>query len=222
MQGDSFEMTDAAGGNDFLDSRTATEGTESEGDARGLRTSAGGRDMIHGSAFDDLLYGEGWYVFRGSRGGNDTIRGHSGDDQIHGEAFILEANSRGGCDHLAGGNGNDPIYGDAERLVDSAGGGNDVIWGGRGDDVLWGDGGLEDDATGGTDRFRFGGDFGRDRVMDFDVDDDALVFVGFTATDFTVARPGGTDTLVTIDGGGSVLLEDYTGGLALGENLFFA
>jgi Ca2+-binding RTX toxin-like protein len=221
MQGDSFDMRNAAGGNDVLDSRTATQGAESEGDARGLYASTGGRDMIHGSAFDDFLYGEGVYVLRGSRGGNDTIRGHGGDDAIHGEAFILEDDSRGGRDHLLGGDGNDTIYGDAERLVDSAGGGNDVVWGGGGDDVLWGDGGLEDDTTGGRDRFRFRGDFGDDRIMDFDGDDDALVFAGFTADDFTLALPGGTSTLVTIDAEGTVLLEGYSGGLALGDNLFF-
>lgn len=74
------------------------------------------------------------------------VRGGKGDDLI----TALE-----GADRLLGGRGDDQI---------TAGEGNDTINGGRGDDRMSG--------GAGSDTFIFKGQFGRDRIFDFDATDD--------------------------------------------------
>ena len=94
-----------------------------------------------GTAANDTIYGTS---------GKDVIKGLAGNDRLYGGA---------GADVIVGGSGNDAVKG---------GGGNDRQYGGTGRDVLSGDAG-NDVLTGGldADTFRFRGNWGDDRITDF-------------------------------------------------------
>lgn len=81
-------------------------------------------------------------AFKGFGAGDDKVSGGRGDDKLFGAA---------GNDRLNGGVDNDQLNGGA---------GNDTLDGGTGNDRLTG--------AGGADLFRFSGDFGKDRIVDFD------------------------------------------------------
>ena len=81
---------------------------------------------VTGSAYDDMVTGDG---------GSNWIRGGDGADMIKGAPTGADDMA----DVLLGGMGDDNIYGGA---------GNDSIWGGEGDDSLQGQGG-DDSLTGG-------------------------------------------------------------------------
>ena len=104
------------------------------------------QDFIRGGTGDDSLLGE---ARRGS-GGPDVLFGEAGDDFLDGGAH---------GDWLSGGKDNDLLWG---------GKGNDYLDGGNGDDRLSGDQGNDELKGGkGSDTFIFGGNFGRDTIMDF-------------------------------------------------------
>ncbi|SCZ69717.1 Hemolysin-type calcium-binding repeat-containing protein [Epibacterium ulvae] len=97
-------------------------------------------------------------IATGTQGTNRLIGG-AGNDQIRGLS---------GRDRLNGGNGNDRLRGQD---------GDDLIIGGRGRDLLWGDDG--------NDTFLFNGNWGQDRVKDFDIGTDTLLIRGADeASDF--------------------------------------
>ena len=100
--------------------------------------------------FDDFLIGneEAQIAFAGA--GDDRMFGRGGNDRLFG---------REGDDVLGGGGGDDRL---------SGGAGNDRIIGNSGDDALTG--------GEGADEFVFGFRFGFDRVGDFEVGTDTLVF----------------------------------------------
>ena len=81
----------------------STEGTE-------------GDDVMIGTAYDDVIYGNGGDDLICGRDGNDTIYGGAGEDQLFGNDghdSLYGGPGRDwlagmpGCDHLYGGNGND-------------------------------------------------------------------------------------------------------------------
>ena len=129
---------------------------------------SGGNDEILGNKGDDWINGgEGDDVIRGD-GDDDTLLGGSGADQLIGGS---------GSDILVGGGGDDNLWGDgdddtllggsgADQLI--GGSGSDILVGGGGDDNLWGDGG--------SDFFIFGSGSGYDKIIDFDFDNDLIVF----------------------------------------------
>lgn len=120
------------------------------------------------------------------RQGADTLIGGYGDDGLHGDQ---------GADLLRGGAGDDRLWGGAE---------NDILIGGPGDDRLWGDQGAD------LFEFRAIGD-GDDRIQDFDVARDRVVFrgealgVGPTAFEDLVITASGGDARIDY-GAGSVIL----------------
>lgn len=92
--------------------------------------------------------------------GADRLRGDIGDDLLVGRAGADRLVAVAGDDRLLGQNGHDQLFG---------GTGGDTLMGGAGDDSLLGEAGhdlLRGD--GGADRFVFSGNFGRDRIVDFD------------------------------------------------------
>ncbi|WP_374764328.1 hypothetical protein [Yunchengibacter salinarum] len=124
---------------------------------------AAGADVLGGGAGSDSLFGgPGQDVLFGGRGGadadnGDRFEGGTGNDSIFAGA---------GADTLAGGAGADTLFGGSgvDRLAGGAG--VDALFGGGGDDTLTG--------GAGADQFFFGGDHGRDRVTDFNADQDTL------------------------------------------------
>ena len=111
-------------------------------------------EQIEGSAFADVLTGDGENNVLKGNAGHDTIHGGGGRDELHGG---------GGDDYLDGGEGRDQLYGGA---------GNDQLHGGAGADEL--DGGEGDDRLhGGAGHDRLDGGAGADELYG-DADDDYL------------------------------------------------
>lgn len=220
LLGDGASLDDAFGGSDTLSAKLASSATRLFGEGVNLLgSSVGARDIMEGSAYDDTISGDALFLFDESRGGGDVINGLGGNDRIFGDANSLSGSAQGGDDNIRGGGGDDAIYGDGLNLSSGTSGGDDIIRGGAGNDLLVGDA-LVALGTGGDDSFRFDGSFGDDSVADFDGEADELVFEGFDSGDYSAVV--GTDTVVTIAGGGSVTLVGFTDALVEGDNLIFA
>jgi uncharacterized protein (TIGR03118 family) len=194
----------------------------------------GGSDTLMGQLGDDVIYGGSGAdrLFGGS--GDDVVFGDNGADQLFGGRGADVLNGGNGADELTGGADNDRLFGDNGSDLLLGGTGNDMIYGGDNQDVLSGDAGNDrlfgghgrDTLTGGAgddvldgglgeDTFVFAGAFGDDRVLDFDAnprggqDHIDLTSYGITAQDFcsrVSITDSGADTLVTIDGGGTITL----------------
>lgn len=108
-----------------------------------------GKDRLTGGAGDDLLLG---------RKGNDVLTGNGGNDSLQGGA---------GNDILRGGSGNDRLLGQAGADRIAGGAGKDVLTGGAGNDTLTG--------GSGADTFVFRKGDGKDRITDFNPDQDRLL-----------------------------------------------
>ncbi|MBN8531120.1 MAG: hypothetical protein J0L97_04580 [Alphaproteobacteria bacterium] len=129
--------------------------------AASQKTASLNSDLLHGGVFGDSMSGlEGVDVIHGYEG-NDILHGNEGNDFLSSDA---------GSDELYGGQGDDLMYG---------GDGDDLLHGNLGDDHLHSDlgndilyGGL------GTDRFYFTSQHGHDRILDFELGTDKLVFSG--------------------------------------------
>jgi len=105
---------------------------------------------VTGSAFNDVIFGDGRtnVLFGGEgndelhgAGGNDRLIGGNGDDKLFGEDGNDRMFGGDGKDALNGGAGNDEMHGGAGNDGFFGGGGNDVIFGEDGDDRIYGDGG---------------------------------------------------------------------------------
>lgn len=182
----------------------------------------GGMDTLHGGSEDDVLYGED---------ANDTLYGDSGDDTLDGGGQNDLLSGGTGNDDLRGGVGQDTLYGDEGDDLLNGGGMNDTLYGGSGNDTLlgelgndWISGGPGDDvATGGgaADTFVFA--LGDDslRITDFSTGQgdvlrlDAALLGGATTIEALQQRITLTDsgTLITFDGGDSILLANFRGTL---------
>lgn len=111
----------------------------------------------------------------------------------------MPGKSGSGSDHLAGGAGNDRLFG---------GRGNDKLEGGAGNNFL--------DGGGGENVFVFG--LGNDRIADFDAkprgsqDKIDLTAFGLTAETFedqVSFERDGCNTVVSVEGGGLIVLLDF-------------
>lgn len=113
------------------------------------------------------------------------------------DATSLRNDTNAGNDNIAGSSQMDVIYGGAGKDKIDAGGGDDRIWSQAANDILTG--------GKGADRFYFAYDkFGRDRITDFDVDQDVLIL---DSPDYATFRDG-DDTVIKIVGMGEVRVED--------------
>ena len=119
---------------------------------------AGDDNLFGGKGKDTLSGGDGDYILAGNQG-DDTLFGEDGKDLMLGGS---------GDDRLVGGKGNDALFG---------GTGDDILVGNRGRDLLSGDAGNDKlTGGGGSDRFIFDDDWGKDKITDFNVDQDKLNF----------------------------------------------
>ena len=136
---------------DTTDERPAVRGGHAEGDSL---TSI---EVIWGSAFGDIFFGNhspnhlfgnaGDDIIHG-RGGNDLLRGGPDNDLLGGEGTDDEEGDDtlygdGGGDQLKGGTGDDTLFGGMGNDELMGGSGSDVLEGGPGADMLNGGNGID-------------------------------------------------------------------------------
>jgi Ca2+-binding RTX toxin-like protein len=212
-------------GSDFLVGGAGADTLRGDG---GEDTLEGGsdNDLLRGGNRDDVLSGgDGDDSLLGGRGKDTAIRGGNGHDLLNGDAGDDVLIGGWGRDTLDGGEGDDTIRGGNGHDQLKGDDGNDLLIGGWGRDTL--DGGEGDDALRGglgADVFQFSGAFGNDVVTNFGVGKDTLRVTGFGVSldSFAEFQPfvvdDGTDTTIDLTsfGGGTTLLEDFTG-LEIGD-----
>ncbi len=183
----------------------------------------GGADTLHGGGGADTVEGgEGVSYLRGDDGADslvggsafDDLNGNAGDDWVAGgggDDWVV-----GGRDHdrLFGGVGGDIVYGNLGDDTCAGEAGDDLVRGGQGADVLLGGEGrdwlsgdrADDTLTGGAgaDIFHTFGEAGLDRVTDFSLADGDRVQID-PGVAWSVAQIG-ADVVVTMDGGGRLVL----------------
>jgi Ca2+-binding RTX toxin-like protein len=225
MSGDGGSLTGAIGGQDIVDARDVTVGSDIRlyGDALGVmdQGSRGGSDILWASSLGSRMVGDGLSLRDTSVGGNDQLNGGSGRDVLFGDGGAdLRGSAVGGNDVLRGRAGNDELFGDAPELRGSSRGGNDQLYSGGGNDRIWGDGRLFDSAQGGKDSLHFSGSFGDDVVLDFRHGEDRLIFNDLIAGDLDIDRVNGNTVISSITGD-SVTILGYTGTLSYGSDIIF-
>jgi len=152
-------------------------------------------DVLDGSNFDDVIKG----LAR-----NDLINGHDGNDLLNGGKGADIINGGMGDDYILGGRGHDQLFGDEGNDILHGGKGNDLLNGGANDDLLAGELGNDDLFGGSGSDILFGGagfdtltggegndifliklgetgsgpgfPFSPDRVLDFNPEEDNLMF----------------------------------------------
>ncbi len=167
-------------------------GTAFGGDAEGDVLT--GIENVTGSAFDDLLVGDGDTNWLDGDAGNDTLDGALGDDTLRGGA---------GDDELRGGLGDDTVFGDAGEDTLNGGFGDDLLNGGPGTDSLFGDLGRD------TFALEPGSGNDIDTIEDFVSGDDLLDLTAFgyaSFSDISVASDGVGGSIITLSSGDSIAL----------------
>lgn len=202
-------------------------------------------EVVHGTQYDDLIFGDGWHnhlvggdgedVIEGGAG-NDTIEGGRGSDRLYGGEgddviYIgpgMWAKNAGFAD---GGAGDDVIYGGAAGTEIRGGDGDDTIYAGHYNDgvltgyrVVWVNDGRGDDVVYGSSKFAgrykfYDGEdvfIGGSRESDHvQVYADADVDVFHGGSNDRSDREGGVDRLHYVEGGGVFI--DAREGRATGE-----
>ena len=139
----------------------------------------GKQNMFVGTDAADTIESaqSGWFF---GAGGNDTITIESGSNTIHGgngdDVITLgdgddKVFAGAGNDTIHAGLGSNEVYAQAGNDIVLAAGGDDLIVGGTGDDVLAGGEGF--------DEFVFNINDGKDKITDFNIDEDTLSLAGF-------------------------------------------
>jgi len=187
LQGNAgFDSVFAAAGNDTIEGGAGTSY---------LRGEEGNDLIVGGATFDDLQGNTGADTESGGDGDdwvvggkdNDILFGESGADLVYGNI---------GADTVDGGAGDDVVRGGQGDDVLTAGVGNDFVSGDLGDDTVTG--------GAGADSFHAFAGVGVDRVLDFSVAEGDRVQLDAGAA-WSAAQVG-ADTVVTLDGGGLVIL----------------
>lgn len=168
-----------------------------------------GVEGLIGSAFNDVLIGDGNANTLIGNGGNDTLDGGAMDDALFGDDGDDRLIDTIGSDSIFGGNDNDTVQFSSTSFQLSGGGGSDP--GDAGTDTLLGTAG-NDSIDLGLARFSlFGGgntvtadtDGGRFEVFDLGAGDDRLFFSTGSVNNLfsTVFGGAGNDLIAMIDGG---------------------
>ncbi|MGJ8609464.1 MAG: M10 family metallopeptidase C-terminal domain-containing protein, partial [Octadecabacter sp.] len=204
----------AIGGDDDDTLLGSTGGNNLVGNAgEDIISGGNGSDSLYGgNGADSLFGGNGDDIMDGGNGA-DFLAGWNGSEIMHGRAGQDHLRGQGGEDSLVGGEGQDRLEGGGEADLLLGGNGQDKLFGGNGRDVL--NGGVGNDLYNGgvgSDTFVFSGNFGDDRVQDFDATDNAedidLSAVASITnwTDLSTAANGHMYTA-----GGDVIIDDLGG-----------
>lgn len=170
------------------------------GDANDSVLGMGGNDSIAGNVGADTLFGNA---------GNDSLSGGVDRDVLYGGREN---------DLLLGNDDDDILFGNLDSDTLIGGNGADFLYGGKADDVLFGGDGIDfmsgdlgnDTLTGdaGADVFNASINGGQDVITDFDfVTGDRI---GMNGQTYTATTGSGGFALLTLSGGGSILLSGHT------------
>lgn len=168
-----------------------------------------GNDLFDGGAGDDSIVGATGNDTLIGNTGNDVILGNQGNDVLHGNQGNDIIAGGQDADLVTGDEGDDFLYGNMGSDTILGGDGNDIIFGGQGDDLITGGSG-NDTMSGnlGADRFIFGTGSGADIIVDFNfAQGDRLDLQGQS---YTAGTNAGGDVLLTLSGGGTILLSGVT------------
>jgi len=203
-----------------------------------IRAAAGNDTLCGGGGDDVVVGGEGSNFLRGEEG-NDSLTGGSFFDDLHGNMGDDTLHGGGGGDWVVGGKDQDLLYGDAGgdvvlgnlgRDACYGGDGNDVVRGGQADDIV--DGGPGDDwlsgdrgndtlyGGAGADIFHLFDGSDLDRVMDFNRAEGDRVNL-LPGSQYTVAQVG-PDVVISVAGGGQMVLVNVSAGSLTGDWIFGA
>ncbi|WP_310540740.1 M10 family metallopeptidase C-terminal domain-containing protein [Phenylobacterium sp.] len=201
------------------------------GNAAANNIAAGlGDDTVDGGAADDYLRGDSGDDSLIGGTGFDDINGNQGDDTVRGGEgpdWVVGGQAH---DRLFGDAGDDVVYGNLGDDTQDGGDGRDWIRGGQGSDSIaggagddWMSGDLGDDTVSGgsgSDIFHTWGAAGLDRVTDFSLTagDRVQVDVG---TVYMVAQLG-ADTVISMTGGGQMVLQNVQTASLTGGWIFAA
>ncbi|WP_300074641.1 calcium-binding protein [uncultured Ruegeria sp.] len=228
---DGDDVLYGAGGDDII---SGGNGGDKISGGRGKDKLDGGygRDIIRGGNGDDEIYGGQGEDSLSGQDGNDTIYGGADADRISGGAGNDDVRGDDGHDWIYGGEGDDFLRGNDGDDVIHGGEGNDTLKGGDGKDEL--DGGSGDDVltggsgndtlTGGSgsDTFVFKEDSGEDTITDFNVDEDVIAISGLNDLNYDLdLEQKGDDTVLTLDDGSKVILEDVDADYLTSDNFTF-
>ena len=226
--GDTFSSIENVRGSDFADDLTgdAARNLIMAGAGADTIDGAAGPDVLHGEAGDDTIDGgaDGDELWGGA--GADVLIGGAGldwaryDDSSAGVTVDLGAGTGSGGDaagdtlsgieFLWGSAFADTLTGNAGVNMIRGGGGDDVIRGGASNDILEG--------HGGADIFVFGAGDGIDRIHNFDLIEDLILFdsVASGFGDLVITNFNG-DAAVTYGVGDVILLTGIDSGLVTAD-----
>ncbi|GGE11618.1 Hemolysin-type calcium-binding repeat-containing protein [Gemmobacter megaterium] len=205
---------------------TGSAGADTLGAADAADTLRGmsGDDVLMGLGGADRVFGGGGHDRLNGGAGDDLLKGGRGDDRVSGSEGQDSLFGGRGQDVLGGGDGEDLLYGEAGDDWLGGGSGNDTLFGGAGDDQIFGDFGDDSMFGGaGADRFLIDIEYGfsgRDRIADFDVTQDKLVFRSWWGEKLMRISVHEEGTRVGWDGG-SILLEGVAIGSLTEDNIVF-
>jgi Ca2+-binding RTX toxin-like protein len=154
-------------------------------------------------------------------GNNINILGSANGDALNFTNVVLtnirSIDGGGGNDQITGSAGNDWIIGRAGTDTLNGGPGADIIDGGAGNDTLRG--GL------GNDTFKFAASFGNDTIPDFDANptggQDKIDLRGMGLTYANITHTAGSNTVITVPGGGTIRLSGVNGPAITADDFIF-
>jgi hypothetical protein len=214
------DSIDAGDGDDFVFTRGGAD-TVSGGAGADTVSGGEGRSYLRGDAGDDRLTGGSDFDDINGNMGADTASGGLGDDWVVGgkDGDLLFGDDGG--DIVLGNLGADTCDGGAGADIVRGGQQDDVVMGGAGDDFVAGDRG-DDTVSGGSgaDIFHTFGEAGLDRVLDFRPSEGDRVMLA-PGTTFSLAQAG-ADTVISMGGGGQMVLVGVAMSSLTGDSIFGA
>lgn len=175
----------------------------------------GGNDSIYGYAGDDILFGSGGddRLFGGAD--HDYLHGKASTDRLAGHAGNDRMQGGAGSDIVLGGEGDDRLFGGPDHDKLKGGAGNDRLLGEAGNDRMWGGSGI--------DTFVFQPDDGSDKVRDFENGLDILDFSSFgfdtKSAVLDLAAQSGADVVFMLPDEATVTLSNFDIAHLGGEDL---
>jgi Ca2+-binding RTX toxin-like protein len=182
-------------GNDTLDGLTGADTIVEASGTNYLRGGEGNDSIVGGSGFDDINGNMGNDTCA-SGGGDDWVVGGKDNDSLVGSAGANLVYGNLGADTCDGGAGNDVVRGGQDADVLNGGEGDDYVSGDRGDDTVTG--------GAGADIFHSFGEAGVDLITDFNLAQGDRVQLD-PGTQYNVFQVG-ADTVISMSGGGQVIL----------------
>ncbi|MDZ4775970.1 MAG: PQQ-dependent sugar dehydrogenase [Alphaproteobacteria bacterium] len=215
IAGAGADLVYAGAGADSFDGG-ADNDTIYAGDGADYLRGGDGADILIAQADSDLVYGDGGNDSMDGGDAPDTLYGGDGNDYILGALGADGLIGQSGNDDLRGGDGDDGIDGGSEFDVLRGDAGNDYIIGGTGNDTLYG--------GSGADRFVFTPGSGSDVIVDWEDGADRIdlyLYAGANIGNVAITQAG-ANTLITLSGGETIVLQNTTAANVTAADFLFA